>query len=119
MSWCEQPFIRVPYPPIPPFLPASVTFQGRHLVEVVERMTKTNLAPAHHIIAMALPAGLDPETQVGTGGAWGEGVAGPCVFRVICWCRLMQRTNCAHAAPRTPPAACQQICVCKFPCLFP
>ncbi|PNW83655.1 hypothetical protein CHLRE_05g238290v5 [Chlamydomonas reinhardtii] len=37
--------------------------KGRHLVEVVERMTKTNLAPAHHIIAMALPAGLDPETQ--------------------------------------------------------
>ncbi|KAG2432195.1 hypothetical protein HXX76_009115 [Chlamydomonas incerta] len=37
--------------------------QGRHLVEVVERMVKQALAPAHHIIAMALPAGLDPETR--------------------------------------------------------
>ncbi|KAG2440608.1 hypothetical protein HYH02_010187 [Chlamydomonas schloesseri] len=37
--------------------------KGRHLVEVVERMVKAALAPAHHIIAMALPAGLDPETQ--------------------------------------------------------
>ncbi|KAG2429695.1 hypothetical protein HYH02_013953 [Chlamydomonas schloesseri] len=37
--------------------------QGPHLVEVVKHMVKAALAPAHHIIAMALPAGLDPETQ--------------------------------------------------------
>ncbi|GLC38721.1 hypothetical protein PLESTF_001692100 [Pleodorina starrii] len=37
--------------------------KGRHYVTMVEQMTKQNLAPKHHIIAMALPAGLDPETQ--------------------------------------------------------
>ncbi len=37
---------------------------GRQYVELVELMTRINLAPEHHIIAMALPAGLDQETQV-------------------------------------------------------
>ncbi|GFR41677.1 hypothetical protein Agub_g2422, partial [Astrephomene gubernaculifera] len=37
--------------------------KGRHYVEIVERMTKQNLSPEHHIIAMALPAAADAETQ--------------------------------------------------------
>ncbi|KXZ50489.1 hypothetical protein GPECTOR_16g664 [Gonium pectorale] len=37
--------------------------RGKQYVELVERMTKACLAPENHIIAMALPAGLDPETQ--------------------------------------------------------
>ncbi|KXZ52299.1 hypothetical protein GPECTOR_10g931 [Gonium pectorale] len=37
--------------------------KGKQYVEMVERMTRACLAPENHIIAMALPAGLDPETQ--------------------------------------------------------
>ncbi|KAG2488600.1 hypothetical protein HYH03_012919 [Edaphochlamys debaryana] len=37
--------------------------KGKQYVDMVERMTKAQLRPEHHIIAMALPAGLDPETQ--------------------------------------------------------
>eukprot|EP00198_Chlamydomonas_reinhardtii_P008459 XP_001697796.1 dynamin-related GTPase [Chlamydomonas reinhardtii] len=33
------------------------------LIELVKDMVKANLAPEHHIIAMALPAGQDAETQ--------------------------------------------------------
>jgi hypothetical protein len=43
---------------------------GRQYVELVEQMTRANLAPEHHIIAMALPAGLDPETQVRAEGSF-------------------------------------------------
>ncbi|KXZ52300.1 hypothetical protein GPECTOR_10g932 [Gonium pectorale] len=37
--------------------------KGKQYIEMVERMTKDYLKPANHIIAMVLPAGLDPETQ--------------------------------------------------------
>lgn len=39
--------------------------QDPRLIELVKDMVKANLAPEHHIIAMALPAGQDAETQVG------------------------------------------------------
>ncbi|PNH03187.1 Interferon-induced GTP-binding protein Mx1 [Tetrabaena socialis] len=37
--------------------------QGKHVVDLVERLTRQSIAPDHCIIIMALPAGLDPETQ--------------------------------------------------------
>ncbi|KAG2486184.1 hypothetical protein HYH03_015147 [Edaphochlamys debaryana] len=37
--------------------------KGDTYVHQVKAMTKAQLQPEHHIVAMALPAGLDPETQ--------------------------------------------------------